>query len=582
MYNGDYSSDRYSPLAAINRDNIGELHQTCEALLGDAGSFQSGPLVVGDTLFVTTVHTTVALSAVDCTVRWRHVYAALGDEPFPNNRGVAYADGKLFRGTADGRLLALDASNGKELWRIKAADSGQGEYFAASPLVWERRVIIGPGGGDFGIRGRVCAFETDTGEQAWCFHTVPGPGEVNYDTWRDAGAFRHGGGSTWSTYTLDAESGELFVSVGNPAPDFNPGARPGDNLYTDSMVVLDVRTGALRWYYQLDPNDGLDYDLTAAPLLVTDRAGRRRIALGSKDGFVYLIDRESHQLVWKTPVTSIKRPSAPPPAGGVYACPGEFGGVQWNGPAYSSLADQVYVGSVDWCATFSSGAQRYAPMTAYLGTAAAFKQDEAQSGWIYALTASGEVAWRYHADSPVLSGVTPTASGLLFSGEAAGNLLVFDAARGTLLHKQALGGSMGGGIITYSVAGRQYVATTTGNISRAGFSPVGTNTPKLVVMAVGDAAAPLLVDAVPMNERNRSFGVDQGKAAYNDFCAGCHGVRGVGGESGPSLRAERRRKSLTQIIQWIKNPDPPMPNMYLHPLMDAEVEAIGRYVEGLK
>jgi len=191
------------------------------------------------------------------------------------------------------------------------------------------------------------------------------------------------------------------------------------------------------WYYQLDPNDGFDYDLAAAPLLFNDRAGRRRVAVGSKNGFVYLIDRESHRLVWKTAVITIKHAAGEPVANGVYTCPGEFGGVQWNGPTYSPTTDQVYVGSVDRCATFSSGSQRYEPPPVYLGTAASFKSDDAHSGWVYELTASGgEPVWQYHADSPVLSGATPTAGGTLF-------------------RNQNLGVSMGGGVITYLVSGTE-------------------------------------------------------------------------------------------------------------------------------
>jgi alcohol dehydrogenase (cytochrome c) len=204
---------------------------------------------------------------------------------------------------------------------------------------------------------------------------------------------------------------------------------------------------------------------------------------------------------------------------------------------------------------------------------------------VYALRAGGgEVAWRYHSQSPILSGVTPTAGGVVFSGEADGNLLVLNARTGRLLKKQALGGSMGGGVITYAVAGKQYVATTSGNVSRAGFSAAGQNVPRLIVMTtgLGPSHHPVKVDAFSETEGKYSFGANQGKALFNTFCAGCHGVRGSGGEGGPSLQGEVSRRNLAQIIAWIKNPSPPMPNLYLHPLMESEVEDIARYVAEFK
>jgi alcohol dehydrogenase (cytochrome c) len=584
-YNRSQNADRFSPLARITPKNAADLREVCEVSLGDPGALQSGPLMVGDTLFITTTHTVVAVNAADCSLRWRSVYEAQEDEIWPVNRGAAYMDGKLFRGTGDGRLLAIDAANGKEIWRVKIADPAIGEFLSGAPAAWNGLVYAGPSGGDWGTQGRISAFDATTGKEVWRFNSIPLPGEPGYETWHIPETAKHGGGGTWTSFTLDAAAGEFFAPVSNPAPAYRADTRPGENLYTDSMVVLDAKTGALKWYYQLDPNEGFDYDLAATPVLYTDKTGKRRVALGSKDGYLYILDRNTHKLISKTAITTIKNPPTQPTPAGVYACPGTDGGVEWNGPAYSSATNLVYVGSVDWCWYFFSGEARYTPTLSYMGNGPAFKAGKNRSGWVYGVNAStGKPVWRHHTESPVLSGVTPTAGGVVFSGESSGNLLVFDARSGALLKKQNLGGSLGGGVITYGVGAKQYVATTAGNVSRAGLSSAGDFTPRLIVMTTGlePSYQATKVAAFPPEEAGRlRFGVDQGKAIYSVFCASCHGMGGKGGAGAPALQDEASRKSLDEVIQWIKNPAPPMPKLS-PPLMDSEVDAVGRYVEQLK
>ncbi len=578
-YNGDLQSDRFSSLAAITPQNVADLREVCEAALGDDGAFQPGPLVIGDTIYLTTSHTTAAVGATDCSIRWQYQYSVQGNEPLPVNRGVAYLDGRLFRGTGDGWLLALDAKTGKELWRVQAADPKIAEYFSAAPIAWNGLVFLGPSGGDWGIQGRVAGFDAATGKEVWRFHTVPGPGEAGYETWQIPASAKRGGGGTWTSYTLDPATGELFVPVGNPAPAFRPDVRPGDDLYTDALVVLDARTGALKWYYQLDRNDAYDLDLGAAPALYTDAAGKRRVAVGSKDGYLYILDRDTHQLAAKTAITTVRRDAPVPSPEGTYACPGYDGGIEWNGPAYSASTNDIYVGSVDWCGIFSAGPVVYDPPKIYFGTASKFKPGDSKTGWVYAVNGStGQVAWRYHAETPVLSGATPTAGGVLLSGESSGELLAFDAASGALLAKQNLGGSMGGGVITYAVGGKQYVATTAGNLSRSGLSAPGNNTPRLIVMTTGLPAAyqPVKVEAAPRVDATGA----RGEAIYNQFCVSCHGEKGAGG-AGPSLRGIATRKSGDEIMNWIKNPAPPMPKLYPQPLSDTDVERVTDYLEHL-
>src|SRR5262249_2119712 len=183
-YNNDYDGRRFSPAKQITRANVATLKRVWEAQLGDAGSFHSGPIVIGTTIYVTTAHTTVALDATNCTIRWRHVYKPEQQEVYAVNRGAAYLDGRLFRGTADGRIFALDAATGKVIWQIKAGDPGVGEFFSAAPIAWNGTVFIGAAGGDWGIRGFMLALDAKTGKEKWRFYTIPMGSEQGAESWK--------------------------------------------------------------------------------------------------------------------------------------------------------------------------------------------------------------------------------------------------------------------------------------------------------------------------------------------------------------------------------------------------------------
>ena len=283
-YNKAYNGQRFSTLSSINTKNVNMLRPVCSAQLGDAGAFQSSLLVINNTLYVTTASTTVALDASTCDIRWQHIYHYMQTPVFSVNRGVAFSNGVLFRGTPDGRLLAIEATSGKTIWTVKTADPLVGEFISGSPIVWRGKVYSGIAGSDWGIRGRMTAFDVKTGAEVWRFNTIPMGTEAGAETWKTADTAKLGGGGTWTSLTLDPQTGELFVPVGNPAPDYRPDLRPGDNLYTDSIVVLDAASGRLNWYYQFRGNDGLDLDVAAAPVLYTMKDGRSVMAVGSKDG----------------------------------------------------------------------------------------------------------------------------------------------------------------------------------------------------------------------------------------------------------------------------------------------------------
>jgi alcohol dehydrogenase (cytochrome c) len=483
-YNNTVDGARFSPLTQINRDNLQDLRESCSVLLGDDGPYQTGPILINGIIYVSTGHTTVAIGASNCQVIWRQVHPATGKELLPVSRGLAFYEGLVFRGTTDGHLIAMDARTGKIIWQQLIADNAVGEFLSAAPIAANGKVYIGPAGSDWGVKGRMSAFDVRDGHEVWRFNLVPQGHEPGIETWRPQSAAAHGGGGTWGSYTLDPLTQELFIPVGNAAPDYNPDARLGDNLYTDSLVVLDARTGQLKWFYQLNANDGFDYDMSAPPVLYTDSLGHKRVGFAGKNGYAYSIDRATHAVQFKTPVTTILNAQARPTPAGVHVCPGTMGGTEWNGPAYSPRVQALFVGSVDYCATFIAGETPYDAGKPYNGTRVQNASTDPKTGWIYALQAdTGTVLWKYATEQPVVAALTPTAAGLVFAGDTGGHFLIFDDLNGHVLLKQQMSGSLAGGIITYEANGAQWVALAVGNRSIAFQSSQAG--PALVLMRTG-------------------------------------------------------------------------------------------------
>jgi alcohol dehydrogenase (cytochrome c) len=268
--------------------------------------------------------------------------------------------------------------------------------------------------------------------------------------------------------SLDAEKGELFVAVANPSPDLSASLRPGDNRYTNSVVVLDVRTGKLLWYKQTVPNDSHDWDLTqVSPLFRANVGGRecRLVAAVGKDGILRSVDRDNHEVLYSTPVTTIKNADVPVTKEGVMACPGTLGGVEWNGPALHPELNLLYVNAVDWCTKFTSVEKmRHIPGHLYMG--GLLELADKSQGWLTAIEASsGQIKWKYQSKRPMVAAVTATKGNVVFTGELTGDFLALDARDGNVLYRFNTGGGIGGGVVTYQEAGKQYVAVMSGRPS---------------------------------------------------------------------------------------------------------------------
>ncbi len=461
----DYQGTRYSPLSTINRKNVAHLVPKCIYQLGVEPPFQNGPLVYRGTMYVSSVHATIAIDAATCETIWRHEWKPLDRELWVRNRGVAIKDGYVVRGTADGYLIALDAFDGRLLWARQVANPWLGETLTMPPMIFGDRILIGPAGSENAISGWVGAFRLRDGESIWRFNTVPGATRAGSETWKNPTGILLGGGAVWTPLSLDVERRELYVAVTNPAPDLPGYLRPGSNLYTNSIVALDIDTGNLRWHEQLVPEDDHDWDLTqVSPVFRTRIGGQERnvVTAVGKDGLLHVLDRITHERYYSTPVTTRSNIDAPVTTAGVHACPGILGGVQWNGPALHQGAGLLVVPAVDYCATFTAAENvRHVDGQNYLGGRA--ELDDEWAGWVTAVnTADGKVRWRYRSSRPMVAAVTTTAGGLVFTGELTGRLLALDVKDGKILYEFQTGGPMAGGIVTYEVGGKQYVAAASG------------------------------------------------------------------------------------------------------------------------
>jgi alcohol dehydrogenase (cytochrome c) len=512
-YNNTLTSQRYSPLSQINTKNVGQLKVLCTYDSKQFTSFETGMIMVDGALIGTTEHDIFSLDPANCHENWRTHEDYKPASVLAVNRGAAYMDGRLFRGTEDGRVLAYDFKTGKRIWEATVADPKIGESTPAAPIAWKGLVFIGNAGGDNkGVKGRMYALDASTGKIVWEFYLVPraegdptrgpqGATPLNLSTWKNAPDTPITGGATWTSYTLDPATGLLYVPGGNPAPDFAIGAREGGNLYSGSVVVLDAKTGAYKYHFKLVLNDWHDWDVSNAPALIQTKGGKKLLSVTPKDGHMYGFDLATNALLYRTPVDRIENAEQPFAIDkAVHFCPGTVGGAEWNGPAYDPQNNLIFVGEVDWCATVKlqpdqqlqkvkvgspwSGMATLNPYHTY-GTPDSFGK---WAGWVYAVDAdTGAWKWRLQSNYPVQSGITATAGGLVFFGDMGGNFYALDADSGQRLWGRKIGGALGGGVITYTANGEQKVAVATGFTSI--LWPTEVVTGKIVILGLAETVA---------------------------------------------------------------------------------------------
>ena len=488
-YNKTLTSDRFSQLSQINRTNADKLKVLCTYDTGQFTGFNSGLLEVNGALIFVTAFDLFSIDPSTCRENWRTHESYVPATPQEVNRGAAYMNGMLFRGTQNARVLAYDFKTGNRIWETFIGDPKKGESAPAAPIAWNGLVFIGNAGGDIkGVKGRMYALDAKTGRIVWEFYLVPkaegdptrgpqGTSPLNASTW---GNSQPGvpitGGATWTSYTLDPDTGLLYVPGGNPAPDFATDVREGPNLYSGSVVVLDAMTGAYKNHFKIVPKDWHDWDVSGAPAIIRTAGGKKVLLVAPKDGHLYGFDLDTNALLYRQPVTRMENADAPFVIGKpVHFCPGSVGGAEWNGPAYDPLLNLVFVGEVEWCTTVTlmpaekiaatapgkpwSGEASINPFNTWGEADPTFDW----AGWTYAVDAdTGAWKWRAKTNYPIQSGMLPTAGGVVFFGDMGGNFYVLDTANGGKLWGQNLGGAIGGGVITYSVNGKQKIAVAKG------------------------------------------------------------------------------------------------------------------------
>ncbi len=469
MYNKGYMGQRYSALEQVNTGNVGNLQRQCAYEdPSETGGFQVTPQVYKGVMFITKEYRTVALDATDCSVIWENEYVTQLPSALSTNRGVALYQGKLYRGTPDAHLLALDANTGKELWRVKLGDSSKGFFHSSAPIIYNDMIFMGDAGADWGIKARMHAFNVADGSTVWSFDVIPTGDQAGAETWEVADSTSTGGGSMWTSYTLNRESGKLYISVGNPAPDFSSQYRPGNNLYTDSVIVLDAKTGKLDHYYQQIANDDKDYDTSAAPVIYR-HDGKLMMSVATKAGRLFTYDDAATDQLYEVPLISTDGQNDPVTVEGTKVCPNWSGGSQWSGPAYMPANNMLVVNSVDWCGIATLGEVRYVRAQLYLGGAMELDPQNQAVGITSAVdAATGEVLWKNERQGTrVVGGVTTTAGGLVLTGDMLGNFYALNAEDGQLLYMDNIDNApIGGGVSTYEVDGQQYLAVAAGNSSR--------------------------------------------------------------------------------------------------------------------
>jgi len=497
-YSGTYASQRYSLLRQVTPANVKNLEQKWVFQAESLEKFETTPLVVDGIMYLTQAPSdAVALDAKTGRVFWIYRYF-----PSPEarpccgsvNRGLAILGDTLFLATLDAHLVALDAKTGRPLWNTQVAKPSAGYAMTVAPLVVKDKVIVGVAGAEFGIRGFIAAYDVRTGREAWRFYTVPGAGEPGSETWR-GNTWEHGGGSIWVTGSYDPDLNLTYWGTGNPGPDWNPAQRPGDNLYTDSVVALDPDTGKLKWHFQFTPNDPYDYDSTQVPVLVDaawNGSPRKLMMWANRSGFFYVLDRTNGQFLagypfvkvnWASGLDAKGRPIATPQPDGAPTFPGVQGGTNWYSPSYSPRTGLFYVSAwEDYASVFVKETQNYEEGRRFVGGRPASPIPEAQNmaslrrgpinTWTEAVghgaliaidPRTGEKKWRFLMTDATDSGVLTTASDVLFSGGREGYFYALDARNGSLLWKVSLGGQVSSGPMTFQVDGKQYVAASAGH-----------------------------------------------------------------------------------------------------------------------
>jgi alcohol dehydrogenase (cytochrome c) len=488
MYSGSYNGWRHTSLAEITPANVAQLRIRWIKQFDITGTIiEATPLVIDGVIFmVAEAGHVVALDDKTGDVIWEYKRPVPPDLPLiagPVNRGLAVHGSTIFFGSLDGYLIAIDANDGKVIWQTLVGSPSDGYSITGAPLVVNGSVVVGVAGGDFGIRGFLAAYDVSTGQQQWKFETIPGPGEVGHETWEND-AWRRGGGSTWNTGSYDPSTGLLYWGVGNPSPDFSPDVRPGDNLFTDSVIALRATTGKLVWYFQFTPHDEHDRDAAQTPVLadlMINDVVRKVICWPNRNGFYYVLDRITGEFLagvpfveldWAQGLTDAGRPIlsniAKVSTAGRRTKPGIDGATNWQNSAFDQRRGSIFVPAAENSSVFTKAPPdrvTHGPNGRFEGSG--WIQTEPATNQVLALdAATGRLKWKYKSPQPPsqwyhYSGLLSTEGGLVF-GASGGICFALDADTGREVWRVSLGGNTKSAPISFVVDGHQVIAVAAG------------------------------------------------------------------------------------------------------------------------
>jgi alcohol dehydrogenase (cytochrome c) len=483
MYSGNYNGNRFSSLDQITTENVARLRFKWAYQMKTVEKVEATPLVVDSVMYLTEPPN--AVSALDAgTGRPLWTYRRSLPEKInvccgQVNRGLAILGDRLFVGTLDAHLLALDRNTGSVIWDVAVADYRMGYSITAAPLAVKNTIVTGIAGGEYGIRGFVDGYDAGTGKHLWRFNAIPGPGEPGHDGWVGE-SWKTGGGPSWLTGSFDPELNTIYWGIGNPAPDWNGAVRPGDNSYSNCVVALDADTGKLKWYFQFTPHDVHDWDAVQIPVLVDalwQGRPRRLLYWANRNAFFYVLDRESGEFLLAKPFVRqtwagginqqgrpMPYPGSDPTARGTLVYPGVQGATNWYSPSYSPLTRLFYLSVWDYATRYQLGDAVYSPGNRYAGSVPVDIPEDPGAGSIRAINPqTGAVQWEHKLPSKPQSGVLSTRGGLVFGGINEGEFFALDAQTGREVWHANTGGMIAAGPITYLERGRQLVSVAAGS-----------------------------------------------------------------------------------------------------------------------
>ncbi len=484
-YNGDYTGRRFSGLTQITPQNAGHLQAQWVFHTRTPGVLEATPVVVDGIMYFTGSNDTFALNAETGQVLWhyaRPVSKGLIDDASGHiNRGVAISGKRVYMETDNAHLLCLDSRSGSLLWDVAYADWNKNYGATGAPLILKDKVLVATSGGDDGVRGFIAAFDKETGKLAWRLWTIPAPGEPGSSSW-PGDSYLHGGGTAWMPGTYDPGLNTLYWGTGNASPDYDGDVRPGDDLYTASLLAIDPDTGKLKWYFQFTPHDLYDYDGVETPVLVdTEYEGKPRklIVEANRNGYVYVLDRTdgkflsatqfSRELNWAKGIDAKGRPVVSglvPTPEGTLICPGVEGATNWYSPTYSEVTHFFYFMTLESCSVYFRKPAPFEEGKEFYSTGTKRDSREKSSQVLLAFDPhTREFVWRYPQQGEAFGfgGVMSTATGLVFFCDNQGFFEAADAKTGKSLWHFNTGQSLHASPMSYAVSGKQYVAVASGS-----------------------------------------------------------------------------------------------------------------------